>query len=115
MYQGRSNSTATSTLTLSQTNVKITAGSKVECAAWVQIGKDTKGPAKARFDLFLDDTRCGTVEIDSTHRGGWYQVGTETVVQGHDHTAVLVVSADAKGQMGSEVHVGVDDVKMRWC
>ncbi|KAF2685822.1 hypothetical protein K458DRAFT_417029 [Lentithecium fluviatile CBS 122367] len=117
IFHGHSNSTNASTITLSQININIPAGRKIDCSAWVYAGGDMGEQGKVGFDVFLDGAWCGAlgVQADSGDAERWQKIGKEMVVQGDVHILAIVVMVDAMGEMGAGIEVGVDDVWVGWC
>ena len=64
-YQGLSNSTNQSTITLSQMNINIAGGAKIDCSAWVYAGGNMGANGKASFEVFVDGASCGKIEMSA--------------------------------------------------
>ncbi|RMZ70250.1 hypothetical protein GMOD_00000319 [Pyrenophora seminiperda CCB06] len=100
VYTARSNSSVvTATLSLSQSNVKLVAGTTVECYTWVHTERAT---GETRVEVFLDAMPCGRL-VALEPESGWTKVeGTVVVGEGDLHVQhTISVSVQGDGVMGA--------------
>ncbi|KAF1920474.1 hypothetical protein BDU57DRAFT_440199 [Ampelomyces quisqualis] len=102
-YFAQSNATVShTTLTLSQSDISIPAGSSVECAAWVASNRPGN-VGSTRVEVFMDEVTCGQAVYLGTN--GWAKVGGDVKVNGDKHSMSIVIVSDATGPEGSKVWV----------
>lgn len=103
-YFARSNATvADATLTLSQTDVKLQAGSTVDCSIWVSSNRPGN-VGNTRVEVFVDERTCGTAQYMGTN--GWLKVGGSVVVSGTEtHTISVVITSGETGEEGGLVWI----------
>ena len=106
-----SNSTNASTVTLSQSFSLFT--SEVECEAWVMAVGDFGEKGSVRVEAFVDGVRCGGVDVGENR--GWVKVGGRVRVQGGSHMVVVVGVVDGGGEIGKEIGIRVDGVRVKAC
>ncbi|KAH7095039.1 hypothetical protein FB567DRAFT_19292 [Paraphoma chrysanthemicola] len=101
-YFGRSNATvASSSLNLSQSGLKIPAGTTVDCSTWV--ATDRPGNVgNTHVELFVDEQSCGGVYLGTT---GWTKVGGKVMVSGDSHTFSIIAVSSETGPEGGAIWV----------
>lgn len=103
-YYAQSNATvAETTLTLSQSDVSVQAGSTVDCSVWVSSNRPGN-VGSTRVEVFLDQVTCGNPVYMGTN--GWMKVGGSVVVSGEKtHTLSVVIANGETGPEGSQVWI----------
>ncbi|KAH7394013.1 hypothetical protein DE146DRAFT_633937 [Phaeosphaeria sp. MPI-PUGE-AT-0046c] len=103
-YFAQSNATvAQTTLTLSQSEVSIQAGTTVDCSVWVSSNRPGN-VGSTRVEVFLDEVTCGSAVYMGTN--GWTKVGGSVVVgSGETHTMSVVIANGETGPEGSKVWI----------
>jgi hypothetical protein len=102
-YFGQSNATVSrTTLTLSQSDISIPAGTTVDCSAWVASNRPGN-VGSTRVEVFMDEITCGQAVYMGTN--GWVKVGGNIKVDGDKHSMSIVIVSDATGPEGSKVWV----------
>lgn len=103
-YFARSNATvADATLTLSQSEFSIPAGSTVGCSVWVSSNRPGN-VGNTRVEVFLDGVTCGNAVYMGTN--GWIKVGGNVVAgSGETHTMSVVITSGETGPDGGQVWI----------
>ncbi|KAF2827651.1 hypothetical protein CC86DRAFT_214484 [Ophiobolus disseminans] len=102
-YWGQSNATAAvSTLSVSQSAVRIPSGTTVECSVWVASSRPGN-VASTAVEVFLDGITCGSAAYLGTT--GWVKVGGKITANGDSHTFTVVITSDTTGPQGSQIWI----------
>jgi hypothetical protein len=102
-YFGQSNAVVSHTsFTLSQSGLSISAGTTVDCSAWV--ASDRLGNVgSTSVQLFINEASCGGPVYLGTNP--WVKVGGKVTVDQDSHTFSIVVISDVTGSDGSKTWV----------
>ncbi|KAF2793367.1 hypothetical protein K505DRAFT_216125, partial [Melanomma pulvis-pyrius CBS 109.77] len=104
-FFGATDSETQATLTLTQTDVVVLAGTVVDCSGWVWASRNSG--YTTTFTVSIDDQVCGTVTVVDT---GYIRIGSQITVSGDTHTvSVQVVSTGADE---ASMILGIDDVSV---
>jgi hypothetical protein len=102
-YYGQSKAVlSNTTFTLSQSALTITAGTTVNCSAWVA-SKRPGNVGSTSVELFIDEASCGGPVYYGTNP--WQKIGGQVTVSQDSHTFSIVVISDVTGPEGSETWV----------
>ena len=101
-YFAQSNATVShTTLTLSQSDISIPAGTAIDCSVWIASNRPGN-VGSTHIDVFMDQVECGNANLGTN---GWVKIGGKINVEGDKHTMSIVIVSDKTGPEGSKVWV----------
>lgn len=79
-------------MTLTQSGIKILAGTTVDCTANIQSFRRPGDDYTTTFTLAVDGTTCGTVTLGYT--GTYQAIGSNVVLSGNTHTVQVTFTSN---------------------